>query len=61
VAERLRGGESVCRVTRPHGLSPQAIVGLRRQARQSAVAGTDSGASQFMPGECRNGIAGGGA
>lgn len=48
VIESLTGEESVCAVTRRHGLSPRQLFGWRRQLRQDAEGG-ELQAPQFVP------------
>jgi transposase len=49
IEETLVPGAVVSEVARRHGLTPQQLLGWRRQARQATSAGADRKAPQFVP------------
>ena len=49
VAESYEGGETVCAVSRRHGLTPQQLFGWRRAARCWAEGGAGARGSAFAP------------
>ena len=49
VGETVSSGESVSRVARRHGLSPQQLFGWRRQLRESQVSPSEADGLQFVP------------
>ena len=49
VAEIVASGDSVCAVARRHGLSPQQLLGWRRQLRESAAGHSEAEELQFVP------------